>query len=418
MSKTGATYGYSMLWVSIISGALVCGFIALFMRFGIYSDETFLGVTRRKLGRIFALLCGVSLASTDATFQFGNCLGVATGMSMLFAKVPQYVWPIAFTAAAIIFMFALKHIYRIVEKMMVSFLIIMLVAFSISLVSARPNLTQALKGALIPTIPKDIDWVTIGGLVATTFCLVTVVFQAYVVKAKGWRQKDLPSGITDTVMASVIVTLVGSVIMMTAAALLFTRGIKVENAEAMAFQLEYFFGGFGKIVFGIGFCAAAFSSFVTNSLIGGTFLNDGFNLGGKFDSTPTRIFATVVLLIGMVTSLLIITYKPQPAEAASQALSVAAAEPKTAVGSTTIPASRPDPKVIAIAVGQAATLLAVPFGAIATVVVLFDRRATGGRKLGLWAKALVLFGAAVLLFIAVVMYVKIKPAILQIFEGG
>ena len=44
MSKTGALYGYSMLWLSVLSGVLTCGFIILFMRFGIYSQETFLDV--------------------------------------------------------------------------------------------------------------------------------------------------------------------------------------------------------------------------------------------------------------------------------------------------------------------------------------------------------------------------------------
>ena len=43
----------------------------------------------------------------------------------------------------------------------------------------------------------------------------------------------------------------------------------------------------------------------------------------------------------------------------------------------------------------------------AMVVVLFDRRAVGGRGLPLAVKAFVLFGAALLLGIAVVIYVKL-----------
>ena len=55
MSRTGALYGYSMLWLAVLSGALMAGFIGLFMRFGIYSDETFLGLAAKKLGRPFAV---------------------------------------------------------------------------------------------------------------------------------------------------------------------------------------------------------------------------------------------------------------------------------------------------------------------------------------------------------------------------
>ena len=62
MSRTGSLYGYSMLWLAILSGALMAGFIALFMRFGVYSDKdvTVLGLTAEKLGRPFAMLCGLS----------------------------------------------------------------------------------------------------------------------------------------------------------------------------------------------------------------------------------------------------------------------------------------------------------------------------------------------------------------------
>ena len=89
MSRTGAVYGYSMLWLAILAGALMAGFLALFLRFGLYSQETFLGVTSRKLGPWFAVVCGLSLASVNATFQFGNNLGVTAAMTTLWGGRSQ-----------------------------------------------------------------------------------------------------------------------------------------------------------------------------------------------------------------------------------------------------------------------------------------------------------------------------------------
>ena len=63
-------------------------------------------------------------------------------------------------------------------------------------------------------------------------------------------------------------------------------------------------------------------------------------------------------------------------------------------------------------------MLAVPFGTIAMLVVLFDKRATKGRDLPRWAKGFVIFGAAVLLGIAVMMYVKIKPELVELLDLG
>ncbi|HUU92630.1 MAG TPA: Nramp family divalent metal transporter [Phycisphaerae bacterium] len=418
MSTTGANYGYALLWLSLVSGGLMAGFLALFMRFGILAEETFLGLAARKFGRWFAVLCGITLFSVDATFQFGNALGVTAGMQALWGGVSPYVWPVAFTAAAIIFLFAFKHIYRHVEKMMRFFLVLMFLAFLVNLVWAGPNLLAALKGAFVPSLPEDVDWVTVGGLVGTTFVIVAAFFQSYLVKAKGWHEGDLRSGITDTVLASIIFTLIGTVIMMTAAAALYPHEGRV-TFEVMIRQLESVFGPYARLIFCVGFWSAAFSSFITNSLIGGVLLSDGLGLGGRIEARATRIFATLVLLIGMTTGLFIIHSDEKAKAAAGPATATLVAKETPAAEAPEAPAAKTeDLKVRAIRVGQAATMLAVPLGAIAMVAVLFDKRATGGRDLPWWAKAFVLLGAAVLLGIAVLMYVKIQPELYKVLGIG
>jgi len=221
------------------------------------------------------------------------------------------------------------------------------------------------------------------------------------------------------VLASIMYTLIGMAIMMTAAAVLYPSKT-VESATAMAGQLEGVFGPYAKLVFCLGFLSAAFSSFITNSLIGGVLLNDGLGFGGRLDSLPTKLFATLVLLIGMTTAIAITRAKPRPTPSArepsstTQVASLPAAGPRSPDVSKVIA----DRKVKAIAVGQAATMLAVPLGAIAMVVVLFDRRATQGRALAPWTKGFVLFGTIVLLGISLMMFVKIKPRLVEVFGLG
>jgi Mn2+/Fe2+ NRAMP family transporter len=313
MSTTGANYGYQLIWLALVAGGLMAAFLGLFMRLGILADETFLGLAAKKFGRWFAVLCGISLFSVDATFQFGNALGVTAGMQALWGGVSPYVWPVVFSLAAIVFLFTFKNLYRYVEHIMRFFLVLMFLAFLANLVWARPDLAAAAKGAFVPSLPEGVNWVTVGGLIGTTFVIVAAFFQSYLVKAKGWTEEDFSSGTTDTLMASVIFTLIGCVIMMTAAAVLYPRAGQV-TFEIMIEQLKSVFGGWARLIFCIGFWSAAFSSFVTNSLIGGVLLNDGLGLGGRIESTATRVFAALVLLIGMVTGLVII-HNEQTAEA-------------------------------------------------------------------------------------------------------
>ena len=500
MSTTGANYGYSMVWLSLLAGVLMAGFLALFMRFGCYSDETFLDLTARKLGRWYAVLCGLTIFLVSAAFQFGNALGVTAGMEALCPKVSVYVWPIAFTAAAIVFMFGFKRIYVILEKTMMIFLVFMALAFLINLVWAlavKPDLPNSLlgiaRGAFVPSLPEGVDWVIIGGLVGTTFCISAAFLQAYLVKAKGWTEKDLSSGITDTVMASAMLTMIGAMIMITAATVLYPIEGRI-SFEIMISSLEEVFGSNAKFIFSVGFWAAVFSSFIANSLTGGVLVNDGLGYGGKLDSMPTKVFASCVLLVGMTTSLFITHSAEQVKKAEAVATTIDADKGDSAgksIGYTetlrqnarlaakkakyaatlrefaqqstkmaedaaqmaedaaevdelaenrarlaelaeyagkmsglaeqmapTEKAKEPDLKVAAILVGQASTLLAVPLGAIAMILVLLESTSTKGRPLRGWACVFVLFGALVLLGTAALMYVKIKPEVMNILGLG
>ena len=396
MSRTGSLHGYSLLWLAVLSGGLMAGFIALFMRFGVYSDEneTVLGLTAKKLGRPFAALCGLSLFAMCAMFQFGNCLGMAAGLGTLATSIPRVVWPVAFTLAAIVFMFSLKRIYRVIELMMTVLLVLMLGAFLVNLLWVRPDAGEIVKGVCIPSIPPDADWLTIGGVVATTFAIVAAFFQSYLVKAKGWTEKDLADATLDTVLASIAYTLVGCFIMITAAAALYPN-TTIDSATAMAAQLAGAFGTSAKLVFCIGLSAASFSSFITASLIGGVLLNDGLGFDGKLESPWTKRFATLVLLIGMATSTTIMLASELQSPSAPAEGAAAAVRAGSQI------------EVKAIVIAQAVTMLAVPLAAIAMVAVLFDQRATKGRRLSPWVKAFVLLGAAVLLGTSLMMYVKL-----------
>lgn len=398
MSKTGSIYGYQMLWLSFLAGGIMAGFIAMFMRFGIYSDDTFLGLTAKRLGRGYAAVTGISVSLVSTMFQFGNCLGVTAAMTLLFPNTPKAVWPLFFTLASIAFLFGFRRIYKILERMMQFFLVLMLAAFVLNLVVARPNVLAILKG-LIPNMPERADWVTLGGLVATTFVLAAASFQSYLVKAKGWHDEDFATGATDTVMASIIFTLIGSVIMMTAATVLYPH-TEVKSATDMANQLGGVFGDYAKVIFCVGLWAAAFSSFVTNSLAGGVHVCDGLGLGGELEQKATRAFATVVMLVGMFTALAIIHFTPPVA-------ADVAGEP-----------AQSQVEITAIMLAQAMTLLAIPLATIATVLVLFDAKTVEGRSLPTWAKGFVILGAGLLLTNAAMTAMKIGPKIMAFLAPG
>ena len=118
MTKMGARYGYAMLWLPLLAGCLMAGFVTLFMRFGIGATKSYLQHCADTWGRWFAALCGLSMFYIDTAFQCGNNIGVATAADSLLApaagggaRVPAWVWPVVFNAAALTFLFAFRRIY-------------------------------------------------------------------------------------------------------------------------------------------------------------------------------------------------------------------------------------------------------------------------------------------------------------------
>ena len=167
----------------------------------------------------------------------------------------------------------------------------------------------------------------------------------------------------------------------------------------MAMQLEGVFGSHARIIFCIGFGTAAFSSFVTNALIGGVLVSDGLGLGGKVNSPSTKLIAAIILLIGMATAVAILQSEA-PADAA-------------AAGS----AAKSQLEIRALALAQALTLLAVPLGVLATLLAFFDRDAMAKRPLSLPERAFVVVGVAVLLGIAGMTALRVVPMVSDLMQG-
>ena len=94
-------------------------------------------------------------------------------------------------------------------------------------------------------------------------------------------------------------------VMITAASVL-AGNVKPEDLKSagdVAQQLEPLFGRYAKILFCLGIFAGAISSFLVNSIVGGTLLADGLGLDARIDSVWTKRFTVLVMLIGMLVAL-------------------------------------------------------------------------------------------------------------------
>lgn len=327
-SKIGCQFGFSMAWVLIGAGLLMLAAVAAAARIGVGLEETPLTELGNRLGRPIAMLTGINVFLIAACFQFSNNLGVLAGVEALtpLSVSGRMAFLIGLNGLIVVCLFQMKSLYKRIEQIMMILMGLMLLGFVANLIMAQPSIKEAFSG-LIPQLPEglgtnllpqiDVEnstdqkkafidpWLTIQGLLATTFSIAGAFYQAYLVREKGWGKSDLQNGFLDSLAGTTVLIGVTLMIMLTSATVLkgHIEPSELKSASDVAIQLEPLFGSGAKWLFAIGLLAGAISSFLVNSILGGTFLADGMGQDSKLDSFWTKSYTIAALLLGMIVAL-------------------------------------------------------------------------------------------------------------------
>ena len=327
-STVGANKGYSMLWIVVVSALFMMIYMTMGARLGVVAAAAPGDLLKEKAGRWLAALVGLSVFFISAAFQSGNNIGVGAAFEA-FVQNEQLIAPLVvfFNVVAIAFLFVFRNLYQLLERLMMTFVAVMLVCFVINLARLGVDGPAMVRGFIPSTGTIDL---AVLGLVGTTFVITAAYYQAYLVRQKGWQTPDLEYGMMDARIGSVIMALITIMLMSTAAAGLYKgpgQVVVLANPVAVAVALEPTFGQVGKIVFCLGLFSAAYSSFLINSMIGGFILADGLGLGNKPADLWPRIMSTAVLLTGMVIALatMLLGFDRTPTIILAQAITVVGA---------------------------------------------------------------------------------------------
>lgn len=360
-SKIGAVYGSQIVWSIIAAIVLMMSYTEMSTRIGLAGKDSFIGIMLSKWGRVAAVLIGLGAFAVTASFQAGNAIGTGIALNAL-TGLNENVWIVVMTACAIILLFA-KHFYLILEKLMLSLVLLMLGAFLITFIAVKPSIGEIAKG-LIPTVP-DGSMGLIIALFATSFSIVGAVYQSYLVQEKGWGISDAKYSVRESYIGIFILGLISFLVMMVAATILKPQGLMVNDAREMGQSLEPIFGSWAMIVFMIGLLGASYSSLIGNATIGGSMLADGLGFGRKLSSMKVKLSIMAVILFGSIIAMIF--------------------------------GSAP---VNLIVFAQAITIFVVPFIAICILVVANDSKIMGPLKNKFTSNALGIIGLLVLLYLA------------------
>lgn len=312
-ANVGATYGYGLLWLLLLTGMLMGAYTTMSARLGVTTGTSHFTTLRQEVGRPFAMLMGAILCLTCGAFQFSNNLAIAL-IAEAFAP-EKYALQVqlgvmgGMNLLLILLMFRGGQVYHGLERLVKVMVGVVLFSFVVNLVLARPDLLGILHG-FVPGVPENLSLgipkivngvisdplVLIASLFGTTFSVAGAFFQGNLVCEKGWTKADYDRGVGDAIAGIGILTLVSMMIMITGGTVI--PGKPADNIVTLASTLQPLLGTMAFTIFCVGLVPIALNPFMVNAMIGGASLADGLGFPGKFSDFWPRMFTIGVLLGG------------------------------------------------------------------------------------------------------------------------
>ncbi len=266
----GANFGYTLLWALLFATAATIVFQEMSGRLGTIAQKGLGEALRDSLTGsvwrwpLFGLIV-VALCGGNAAYQAGNLSGAALGVEALANSSPSLFRGSVLSIAVISALILWRGSYRQLERLLLTLVLFMGVAFIGTFIVSKPDLQAIIGGLFKPTFPEGSS-VTVVALIGTTVVPYNLFLHASAAKSRWRGAADLAATRTDSVVSIGLGGIIAMLIVSTAAASMFARGLTANSAADMAVQFEPLFGSFSKYLLGAGFLAAGLSSSLTAPL--------------------------------------------------------------------------------------------------------------------------------------------------------
>lgn len=294
----GAAFGYTLLWAMLLSIIATIVLQEMAARLGIITQRGLADVIKSELKTplirysVIGIILG-AIVIGNAAYEAGNIGGATLGLEALFGVDYVNYYPLIIGICA----FGLLYIgnYKVLEKVLVSLVIVMSLSFVVTAIITKPDLGQIFKGLFIPEIPQN-GILTLIALVGTTVVPYNLFLHASLVSEK-WKSKDdLKSVRRDTYISIALGGMVSMCIIIAASTI---QGETITNVLDLAKGLQPLYGNAAKYFMGIGLFAAGVTSAITAPLAAAYVVNSCFGWRVGLQHIKFKMVWMVILALGV-----------------------------------------------------------------------------------------------------------------------
>ncbi|WP_417884704.1 Nramp family divalent metal transporter [Zunongwangia sp.] len=280
----GSKFGYSLLWVLLMSNIMALLLQSLCTRLGVVRGVDLAQASREEYPPFVNFVLYIFAEIAIAACDLAEVVGMAIGLQLLFGL--PLLWGVSITVFdSFLLLFLLNKGMRKMEAFIIALIAIIGLSFFLEMVMAKPDLPGVISG-LVPSVPTNGGlYIAIGIIGATVMphnlYLHSSLVQTRTIKRnkKGIRQA-LKYNLIDSTIALNLAFFVNAAILILAASVFFKNGMyevaEIQDAHKL---LEPLLGSsLAPILFALALIAAGQSSTLTGTLAGQIVMEGYLNL--------------------------------------------------------------------------------------------------------------------------------------------
>ena len=296
----GANYGYALLWLIFPIIFMGITFVMTTNWLAITTGMPTIHAIRKYYGKVGAGIVGVALFLACLFFTMGNISGTGAGMNLVFGI--NWKLGAAIMMVIILATYFAKNVYSKVEKLITACIIIMIIAFYVTLVGVGGPDGKEFAGGLFGFKIPEGSLGTALAFISTNAAITTGIYNTYLGKEKKWKKEDLFNGVmvTDALVHMISVVLISGAIILVGAIVLNPQGLSIKAPAQLGAMLEPIMGSAANYIMGAALLGAGFSSLLANTQRGMVLLGAGINKESGLESKFVRYGCLACLVFAAI----------------------------------------------------------------------------------------------------------------------
>lgn len=302
MAKAGAEFGMHLFWAVVVSCVFTYVLMVAYGKMTLVYGHTALYNIKNgiKGGKALALYIMVALIIGEILALMG-IMGIVAdlvqeGIRLLTnGLLVGRVW-IILVLSALLYLLLWYGRYKVFEKVLTVFVILMALCFVAVFFMVRPSLSTIMEG-MVPGIPDSPQALGIAAAIVGTTCSAAVfVMRSVVVSEKGWTIANLKDEKRDAFTSAAMMLFLSGIIMAVSAGTLHVMGLRLDNTLEMISLFEPLGGKAAAFLLILGITGAGLSTVFPIILIAPWLISDYTGRPRDLQSTWYRVLTFIGLI--------------------------------------------------------------------------------------------------------------------------